>query len=199
MKLLCLYFTILTGLLPVAAHANQEPTNQEPTTWHQHRFRNMVEQKLDMSCGAASLSALMMFYARVPISEAGLLALLEKTVNKTEEDSVIKDGFSLLHLKKAVATEGLELKAANIYNAQLVRFGSPALLQLKTRQGYHFVLWHGKVRGRHWLGDPSRGDLWLSDHELEQEWTGIAAWLFENGKRVPQASKQQLQAAYASR
>lgn len=195
MKHSWLYFImmVLTGL-PLAGHSNQEQAS-----WHQHRFRNMVEQKLDMSCGAASLSALMMFYARVPMTEANLLALLEKVIDKKEQDSVLQNGFSLLHLKKAVATKGLELKAANIYNAQLVRFGSPALLQLKTRQGYHFVLWHGKVNGRHWLGDPSRGDLWLSDHELEQEWTGIAAWLFENGTRVPQATKQQLQAAYASR
>lgn len=194
MKSIRLALLLVLGFLVQPLQASPEPT-----TWHEYRFRNMVEQKLDMSCGAASMSALMTYYGDAPTGEAELLELLAQVVGATEQDAVLSDGFSLLHLKKAVATKGLVLKAANIDTAQLVGFGSPALLQLKTRQGNHFVLWHGQLKGRHWLGDPSRGDLWLSDNELKQEWTGIAAWLFQGGEPLPQGTKEQLDAAYERR
>ncbi|MCE2746883.1 MAG: cysteine peptidase family C39 domain-containing protein [Burkholderiales bacterium] len=172
---------------------------EQSSTWHEYRFRNMMEQRLDISCGAASMSALLTYYTDSPADEEDLLAALALVVDASEQDSVLEDGFTLLHLKQVVGQMGLELKAATIYNAQLVRFGSPALLQLKTTQGHHFVLWHGKVKGRHWIGDPSRGDMWLTDYELEKEWTGVASWLFKGGKPLPQASKQKLEAVYANR
>lgn len=192
-------FYLLLALCLSALPSQASQARQELSTWHEYRFRNMVEQKLDMSCGAASMSALLTYYGKAPVDEAHLLLLLADVVDKNEQNAVLENGFSLLHIKQAVGRMDFEMKAATIYNAQLVRFASPALLQLKTRQGYHFVLWHGKVKGRHWLGDPSRGDMWLTDLELEQEWTGVAAWLFQSGKPLPQASKQQLEAVYVKR
>jgi uncharacterized protein len=185
---------ILSAFLAQPLHATEASA-----TWHEYRFRNMIEQRLDISCGAASMAALLTYYTDYPTEEEDLLAALALIVDESEQDSVLEDGFTLLHLKQVVGKMGLELKAATIYNAQLVRFASPALLQLKTTQGHHFVLWHGKVKGRHWIGDPSRGDMWLTDRELEQEWTGVASWLFKSGKPLPQASKQKLEAVYAKR
>jgi len=168
-------------------------------TWDDRRFRNMLRQELDMSCGAASIASLVRFYGGTPLTEADMLLLLAANVPQQDQAAVLVDGFSLLHIKHALQTMGLDLKAATTFNNQLVRFGSPALLQLKTQQGFHFVIWHGKHRGLHWLGDPSRGDMWLTDEELELEWTGIAAWVFKGGQKLPQANARLLAQAWESR
>lgn len=189
MKKVCLF--LLTSLLIQSAVAAD--------TWDDRRFRNMLRQELDMSCGAASIASLVRFYGGAALTEADMLLLLAEIVPEQDQAAVLVDGFSLLHIKHALQTLGLDLKAATTFNNQLVRFGSPALLQLKTQQGFHFVIWHGKYRGLHWLGDPSRGDMWLTDEELELEWTGIAAWVFKGGKKLPQANARLLAQAWERR
>lgn len=185
------FLIALGAIFPFSAHAATTMQN----TWHDYRFRNMVEQGLDMSCGAASLAALLTYYGKQTINEAQLLSVLASLVEKQEEENVIRDGFSLLHLKRAAGKLGFELKAAHTQIEQMVRFESPAMLQLKTRMGYHFVLWHGRVDGLNWLGDPTRGDLWLDDAELQEQWTGIAAWLFKGGEKLSPATERMLSLA----
>ncbi|MDX1669845.1 MAG: cysteine peptidase family C39 domain-containing protein [Limnobacter sp.] len=165
------------------------------STWHDWRFRNMIPQELDMSCGAATMASMVSFYGETPLSEAELLDMLTQTVPAEQQDRVLSEGFSLLHMKRALHFIDLDLKAARITHEQLEAFASPAMLQLKTEQGYHFVLWHGKVAGLHWIGDPSVGDVWWSDKALSVHWTGIAAWVFKQDKPLKQARIEQLNQA----
>ena len=169
-------------------------------TWHESRFRNMIPQQYEMSCGAASLASLLNLYGAKPIGEEEVMQHLTILVSAADRDKTLENGFSLLDLKRVTQKYGLDLKAARINRDQLTRFNSPAILQLKTRFGYHFVLWHGYLNGRHWVGDPSRGEMWLNDGELENEWTGIAAWGFKSeGQPLPPANAQVRDAAYFDR
>lgn len=169
------------------------------STWHQHRFRYIDPQELDISCGAASIAGLMNRYSGMQINEPQILLLLASVVDEADQQRVLTQGFSLLNVKQAVAQLGFELKAATVSRDQLVKFGSPAMLQMKTISGLHFVLWHGHINGYHWLSDPSRGEMWLSDKELAEEHSGIVAWLFNNNAPLAQSSSLALQEAWRTR
>lgn len=172
---------------------------EQQSTWHEHRFRYITQQELDISCGAAAIASLMNRYSGMQIGELQILGLLAKVVDKADQEKVLTQGFSLLNVKQAVGQLGFELKAATVSRDQLVKFGSPAMLQMKTISGLHFVVWHGYLNGYHWLSDPSRGEMWLSDKELAQEHSGITAWLFKKNVPLAPSSALALQEAWRMR
>lgn len=172
---------------------------EQQSTWHEHRFRYITQQELDISCGAAAIAGLMNRYSGMQIGELQILGLLANVVDKADQEKVLTQGFSLLNVKQAVGQLGFELKAAKVSQSQLIKFGSPAMLQMKTISGLHFVVWHGYVNGYHWLSDPSRGEMWLSDKELTEEHSGITAWLFKNNVPLDQSSSLALQEAWRMR
>ncbi|NJM32432.1 MAG: hypothetical protein HC848_05625 [Limnobacter sp.] len=63
----------------------------------------------------------------------------------------------------------------------------------------HFVLWHGRYQGYHWVSDPSRGEMWLSAPELFTDWTMVAAWVFQDGKPIAQLPQERIAQAFARR
>lgn len=183
---------------PLNSFASSDASRK--STWHQRRFKNIEEQAYDMSCGAATLAALLNRYTALKWTEADVIKGLVDIVPKERQELALKDGFSLLDMKLLMKAQGYDLKAIRRSHEQLlIDFASPAVLQMQYTGGKHFVLWHGRHRDYHWVSDPSRGDMWLSSDELFSHWTLLAAWAFKDDKPIPGPLAHELSRAYAQR
>ncbi len=170
------------------------------TSWHQRRFRNIDPQAYDQSCGASTLAALVTRYTDLRWNESDVIKGLVDIVPAERQEVALKEGFSLLDIKLLLKKFNYDLKAVRYsHEQQLIEFASPAILQLQFDEGKHFVLWHGKYRGYHWISDPSRGEMWMSDQELFSNWTMLAAWIYKDEKRVSGSSQAEFQKAFSLR
>src|SRR3990172_5397327 len=84
--------------------------NKNVQSFKDLRDKNIVKQKLDYSCGAASLATLLAFYFGQQTSEQEIMDTILKDRSEEEKTIIRENGFSLLDLK--MAAEALGYKAA---------------------------------------------------------------------------------------
>jgi predicted double-glycine peptidase len=169
--------------LPVAVAKAQDilpsPTTGYPSSSHttrssllDFRFRNIVRQELDFSCGAAAMATLLTYYFGDPTPEAELLELIEKTLSAEENRQRVMTGFSLLDLKKAVNAKGYDAAGYRLSFKQLRQLATPVIVYVAPLGYKHFAVLRGVVGDRVWLADPSRGNLRMSTSRFREEWGG---------------------------
>ncbi len=99
----------------VAGHAQYASVNLEssigvPAVKKMRSFKsmhyvNLVQQEYDFSCGSAALATLLRYGYGIDIPEA---EMIQKMMVFSNPQTVIKNGFSMLDMKKFVETLGLE-------------------------------------------------------------------------------------------
>ena len=146
------------------------------------RFKNVVRQKLDFSCGAAALSTLLTYYFGDDTSEAELLDILENSLSADENDQRALTGYSLLDLKNAASVKGYDSAGYRLSFEQLRQLASPVIVYVVPLGYKHFAVLRGVVGDRVWLADPSRGNLRMSVSRFKNEWGGVAFVLGKAGE-----------------
>ena len=134
------------------------------------RQQDVVVQKFDLSCGAAALATLLNYQFGDHVNEREVtLGLIRRREYIAHPELVrIRQGFSLLDLKRYVATRGyVGVGYGNLEMADLIRL-APIIVAVSPFGYNHFVVFKGLVGDRVVLADPAYGNRTMSREKFEK-------------------------------
>ena len=137
------------------------------TSVREARFQATTHQQYDYSCGSAAVATLLRYHYDHPVTEQ---AVFEEMFRFGNQDTIRKQGFSLLDIKSYLARHGFEADAFGLPLQALVDAHVPALVLLSEKGYNHFVVVKGVRQGRVLMGDPSSGTRALSITQFESVW-----------------------------
>lgn len=135
------------------------------------RYRNIVRQHTDFSCGAAALATLLRHGYGLDVDEATVLAGLMGVADHAE---VRKNGFSLLDIKRYVESLGLRGRGYRITEARLRVLRVPTIVLIETNGYRHFVVLKRIEGDRVKLADPALGNTNLALADFMRAWPSRA-------------------------
>ncbi|MCG5502243.1 C39 family peptidase [Ectothiorhodospira lacustris] len=135
------------------------------------RFKTVIRQRYDFSCGSAALATLLTYHYGRPVSEQDTFnAMFEMG----DQERIRMQGFSMLDMKRYLQTrQGLGSDGFRLPLEKLDELGVPAIALVDIDGYRHFVVIKGIRDGRVLLGDPALGvrdysvagfkDIWSND------------------------------------
>ena len=135
------------------------------------RFRNVVRQQFDLSCGAAAMATLLKYFYGKEIVEG---EIIEAVIELGDTEEISKRGFSMLELKRFAEQQGFVSEGFRIADVEkLTDLKVPVLTLINTRGYKHFVVLK-KIRGGNvFLADPAFGNSVKSLAEFESLWNNV--------------------------
>lgn len=141
------------------------------TSIKEARFKDVVKQQFDFSCGSAALATLLTYHYDFPVTE---MEIFDSMLLFGEESKIRTQGFSLLDMKEFLEREGF---AANGFKAPLDAFVQakiPGVVLMNLKGYLHFVVVKGVSDTEVLVGDPALGMKTYPRGEFEAMWNGIA-------------------------
>lgn len=119
------------------------------------RFRSVVPQQYDFSCGSAALATLLTYHYDRPTVET---ATFDGMFRRGDQELIRAQGFSLLDMKTYLESEsGLAADGFRLGLDDLAGLGVPAIAMIETRGYRHFVVIKGLNDREVLVGDPALG------------------------------------------
>jgi hypothetical protein len=170
--------------LSVASRAPQAVT-MEP--FSELKYKNIVRQAYDYSCGSAALVTILNYHLGIKVSEQesmeGMMAFGEK-------DKIIeRRGFSLLDMKRYLASIGVDSAGFKAEIADLLTLDAPAIVPIDYAGFKHFVVLRGVRDGLVFLADPSAGNIIFPLSEFATLWDRNTLFMAYPPKDKPPALK----------
>jgi predicted double-glycine peptidase len=135
------------------------------------RFKNVVRQTHDVSCGAAALATLLKYYYAEEVTEQ---EVIEAMFELGDKEKIQKEGFSLLELKRFAEQRGYVSGGYRIDDtANLTKLEVPAITLVNVRGYAHFVVIKGVVGGEIFIADPAFGNRSRSLETFDREWNHV--------------------------
>ena len=133
------------------------------------RYNNMVRQKYDLSCGAASLATIMNYYYGDEIAEQEIIKYMLEFGDK---EKITTKGFSLLDLKQYA--EHRKYEAAGFKDVPLKELQTlkiPAIVLLDSGKYSHFVVLKGVKGDKAYIADPAFGNRSMQMDTFNSNWS----------------------------
>ncbi|SFG65937.1 hypothetical protein SAMN05518865_115136 [Duganella sp. CF458] len=137
------------------------------TSLKEARFRTTVRQQYDFSCGSAALATLLSHHYDFPVTEQ---EIFRDMFVGGDQPRIRREGFSLLDMKRYLATRGFTADGFEQPLDKLAQAGLPAIVLVADNGYRHFVVVKGVQGGRVLLGDPAGGTRALSRQGFEAIW-----------------------------
>lgn len=134
------------------------------------RFTDLVQQKTDFSCGAASLATILKYAYGREVTETEVLIGMLKVA---DEEEVRKRGFSLLELKNYAESIGFRGVGLRMETENLEKVAIPTIVLLDIRGYKHFVVLKKAEGDKVYVGDPALGNKVMSRSDFEAAWNNI--------------------------
>lgn len=133
----------------------------------ERRYRHVVRQQFDFSCGAAALATLLKHAYGLNLDEATVLAGMWGV---SDPEQVRTRGFSLLEMKHYLERLGYRGRGYEIDLSRLGRINVPTIVLMDVNGYQHFVVLKTAGDGYVHVADPALGNKRYSTEEF------IAAW-----------------------
>ncbi|WP_426342741.1 C39 family peptidase [Pseudoduganella sp. S-14] len=137
------------------------------TSLKEARFRTTVRQQYDFSCGSAALATLLSHHYDFQVSEQ---EIFRDMFVRGDQARIRREGFSLLDMKRYLATRGFTADGFEQPLDKLAQAGLPAIVLVADNGYRHFVVVKGVQGERVLLGDPAGGTRALSRQGFEAIW-----------------------------
>jgi predicted double-glycine peptidase len=141
------------------------------TSFAELKFSTVIHQQYDYSCGSAALATLLRYHYRLPVDEA---TVFKAMFNVGDKANIEKLGFSLLDMKKYLASIGYEADGYRLGLDQLSKVHLPAIALIQIGTYKHFVVIKGVIGNHVLVGDSALGLRVLSVTDFRDAWNGIA-------------------------
>lgn len=150
------------------------------------KYRHIVRQAFDYSCGSAALVTILNFHLGLKVSEQ---QAMEGMLEKGEKEKIIeRRGFSLLDMKRYVASLGVEGAGFRAEIKDLQSLEHPAIVPIDYAGAKHFVVLRGIRQGIVYIADPSAGNIVFSLAEFATLWDKNTLFILYPAKdRAPAA------------
>ncbi len=143
--------------------------------WQDLKFKNIVKQKYDFSCGVAALTTLFNYQFGKNTKEQKLLLDYLKSLPKKRQNKITEFGLSLFELKEIGEYFGFQVYVVKIPFQGLVKANRPALVYIENENFKHFVVFRGFKKGKVFLADPSLGNRSILPKDFINLWKGTTA------------------------
>jgi uncharacterized protein len=155
------------------------------------RFQRTLHQQYDFSCGSAAVATLLTHHYADPVTEE---FVFEQMYKQGDQQKIRKEGFSLLDIKRFLASRGFLADGFQLPLDKLAEAGFPAIV-LVAEKGYrHFVVVKGLNQSRVLIGDPSGGTRAMPRAGFEAIWQGRLLFVI-HGRATPSAPGQEADVA----
>ena len=132
------------------------------------KYRGVIRQQYDFSCGSAAVATLLSHHYGAPVSEKDVFMAMYQKGNRA---AIQREGFSLLDMKQYLDERGYQSDGIYASLDDLERVGIPAIVLIEV-QGYrHFVIIKGVKNGEVMAGDPAAGLKVYRRADFEKLWT----------------------------
>ena len=156
------------GLPMVAVGGGIAPENVTIRPYSEFKFENIVHQAYDYSCGSAALVTVINHYLGIPVTEQ---QAMEGMLAHGEREKIIeRRGFSLLDMKRYVASLGASGAGYRGELSDLAKLTQPAIVPIDYAGFKHFVVFRGMRDGRVFIADPSAGHIVFSVEQFAKLW-----------------------------
>lgn len=134
------------------------------------RFRAVVRQHTDYSCGAASVATILDYAYGRHFSEHRVIVGMLKVSN---QQTVRERGFSMLDMARYLRRLGYRSAGYRVSAKHLPDLRIPVIVLLNISGYEHFVVLKAVVGDRAYLADPALGNRSLSMRRFVKDWDGI--------------------------
>jgi predicted double-glycine peptidase len=134
------------------------------------RYSNIVSQQYDYSCGAAALATMLKYGYGIDIPET---ELIQRMMAFSSPEVVVKNGFSMLDMKKFVETIGLRGRGFRVGADALYHLQIPVMVLMNIDGYEHFVIVKHAENGRVFVADPALGNRILLEEDFAKTWNGL--------------------------
>lgn len=183
------------GVLP-----NGALYTKQVESMHENRYRYLVRQQTDYSCGAAALATILKYAYHLDVDEH---SVIEGMMGVSDPQIVQERGFSLLDIKRYVESLGMRGRGYRINEDRLRSLRVPGLVLMDVRGFRHFVVLKQVIGERVELADPILGNRNIPLSEFIQGWPSRAVFVVigsdfdRNTVLLQPSSKPSARALYA--
>jgi len=124
------------------------------TSVREARFKTVVRQQYDFSCGSAAIATLLTYHYDRPTAEQEVFKAM---FDAGDQEAIKTKGFSLLDMKNYLESIGIHADGYKAGLARLAKVGIPAIVLIEIRGYRHFVVVKGVRDGEVVIGDPALG------------------------------------------
>lgn len=139
-------------------------------TFLDRRFAEVVRQRYDFSCGSAALATLLRFGYGYRVREDNAFRGMWA---EGDRDQIRRLGFSLLDMKRWLASEGLAADGYKVSLDDVAKTGLPGIAMITTSGYRHFVVVRGVTGGEVLVADPSAGVQIMDRDTFAKAWNGV--------------------------
>lgn len=157
------------GVLP-----NGAPYTHSVETMQEVRYRNLVRQHTDYSCGAAALATILRYAYHLDADER---TVIEGMMGVADPGVVAQRGFSLLDIKRYVESLGMRGRGYRVDESRLRTLRVPGLVLMDVRGFRHFVVLKQVDGDMVELADPILGNRSIAFSEFVQQWPSRAVFV----------------------
>lgn len=136
----------------------------------ERKFVDLVQQKTDFSCGAASLATILRQAYWLDVDEH---QVIEGMLAHANQELVRTQGFSMLDMKKYVESLGMRARGYKVAPDTLHSIRIPVVVLMDIRGYKHFVVMQKVDRGWVYIGDPVLGHKRFKLDDFVKGWNGI--------------------------
>lgn len=138
------------------------------------RFRNIVRQQTDYSCGASALATILRYAYHLDADET---TVIHGMLGIADAELVEQRGFSLLDIKRYVESLGMRGRGYRISEERLRSLRVPGLVLMDVRGFRHFVVLK-QVAGEYAeIADPILGNRSVPIGEFLESWPSRAVFV----------------------
>jgi len=134
------------------------------------RYNHIVSQRYDYSCGSAALATLLKYGYGIDIPET---EMIRRMMVFSTPEVVVKNGFSMLDMKKSVETIGLRGRGFRVAPDALYHLQIPVLVLMNSDGYEHFVIVKHAENGRIFVADPALGNRIIMEKDFDEKWNGL--------------------------
>ena len=149
----------------------------------EQKFRNIVRQAYDYSCGSAALTTVLNFYLGRTLSER---QVMEGLLHYGESERIVsRRAFSMLDMKRLVTALGYPSGGFRATIDDLIDLDHPAIVPIHHAGFKHFVVLRTIRDGRVYMADPAVGNLSFTLAQFEEIWDDNVLFIVFPGSDKP--------------
>ena len=145
------------------------------------RFRDVVRQKYDFSCGSAAVATLLTYEYLRPTTETEAFQFMYKTGDKKK---IRKHGFSLLDIKRFLGSLGYKADGYQLSLDKLMALSLPAIVLIEINGYKHFVVVKGVSAQNVLIGDPAMGLRMETRKHFRTLWKNKIVFVIHEGPDI---------------
>jgi predicted double-glycine peptidase len=154
------------------------------TSIKEARFKKVIKQQYDFSCGSAALATLLTHHYGYDVTEQDVF---DSMILFGDESKIRRYGFSLLDMKDYLEREGFNSNGFKAPLDAFVQAKVPGVALINAGGYLHFVVVKGVTRTEVLIGDPAAGVKTYPRPEFEAMWNGVA-FVIMNKTKMAEAS-----------